>query len=333
MEDSCFKKHGQPEWHKEWKAQKGKKGSYSNNVTEAQTTEASSSVANSKDVSNFSEMFQRELQKYLKGKPSGAENSTSTSCFADFAGASSHITGNISLFSQIKEVKGSHTVNLPNGSVKNVSHIGEVVINSKILLKDVLYVPEFRYNLISVHRLAGSSDMKFIFDTAQCIMQYLLSSQVLAIGRVEKHLYLLDSEDNRNIFSLDNASISVDIMLACKEDKKDVHWHARLGHPSVNEEKVFISRDVVFYETQFPFKEVVDQEKSIPRSSHDSLFEPDLVAEKYADAEDFFAENTSIPVAEIPQSVQEDSDSVEEGSVIPLDESIEVVPQETRRSR
>ncbi|KAF7845046.1 uncharacterized protein G2W53_001951 [Senna tora] len=354
MEDSCFKKHGQPEWHKEWKAQKGKKGSYSNNVTEAQTTEASSSVTNSKDVSNFSELFQRELQKYLKGKPSGAENSTSTSCFADFAGtasgsyldsckskviwiidtgASSHITGNMSLFSQIKEVKGSHTVNLPDGSVKNVSHIGEVVINSKILLKDVLYVPEFRYNLISVHRLAGSSNMKFNFDTAQCIMQDLLSSQVLAVGRVEKHLYLLDSEENRNIFSLDNASAFVETMLACKGDKKDVHWHARLGHPSVNEEKVFISRDVVFYETQFPFKEVVDQEKSILRSSHDSLFKTDLVAEKYADAEDFSVENTSIPVAEIPQSMQEDSDSVEEDSVIPLDESIEVVPQETRRSR
>ncbi|KAF7830107.1 monoglyceride lipase [Senna tora] len=177
MEDTCFKKHGIPEWYTEYKAQKSKKTqSFSSNVS---TVDSASQSSNGVDMSLFSEMIQKELQKFMKSKASSEEKTVNTSCFADFAGnvhsysdmvfqngnwiidsgASSHISGDLTLFSSLRDVNNSNTVLLPDGTVKKVKHIGEVRINDKILLKEDL-----------------------------------LNKEVLAVGIVRKHLYILNKE-------------------------------------------------------------------------------------------------------------------------------------------
>ncbi|KAF7816942.1 uncharacterized protein G2W53_030911 [Senna tora] len=258
MEDTCFKKHGIPEWYTEYKAQKSKKTqSFSSNVS---TVDSASQSSNGVDMSLFSEMIQKELQKFMKSKASSEEKTVNTSCFADFAGnvhsysdmvfqngnwiidsgASSHISGDLTLFSSLRDVNNSNTVLLPDGTVKKVKHIGEVRINDKILLKEVLYVPDFRYNLISVHRLAESGQMQFMFDGSTCIVQDLLNKEVLAVGIVRKHLYILNKEQ-------------VNLLALCNSDSVEHNVCYKVFE--LESGKMMVSRDVHFYETSFPFKD------------------------------------------------------------------------------
>ncbi|KAF7835631.1 Integrase, catalytic core [Senna tora] len=214
VDDACFKKHGYPEWFKEYKNQIGKKSqSVSNNVTQDGN---GSQASKGFDMNVFTEMIQKELQKYMKNKRAKDEKSVNTTCFADFAGnvhesysssafkngnwiidsgASSHISGDLSLFTTLNNVNNRNTVLLPDGSEKEVKYVGEVKINNRIILKGVLYIPEFHYNLLSVHILAETGNVQFVFNNSEYIMQDLSSKECLALGRVKKHLYILNKEE------------------------------------------------------------------------------------------------------------------------------------------
>lgn len=60
---------------------------------------------------------------------------------------------NRKLITSISCLNSKHFVTLPNGSKVNVAKIGEVKISYKHTLKNVLFVPNFRYNLISISKL------------------------------------------------------------------------------------------------------------------------------------------------------------------------------------
>ncbi|KAF7810395.1 UBN2_3 domain-containing protein [Senna tora] len=174
--DTCFKKHGYPDWFKEYKNQKG----------------SSHQKGSEMDKRTMSEMIQEELKKMLKEKSGGDE-----SYFVDFAGnvasktynyfggndkgvkwivdsgASNHITGNLTLLSDTREPKGSNnTEQLPDGVVKNVKLIGRAKISDALSLEHVLFVPDFKYNLISDQ----------------------LTKQQLVHGKMVKNLYVLKTK-------------------------------------------------------------------------------------------------------------------------------------------
>ncbi|KAF7811568.1 putative GAG-pre-integrase domain, Gag-polypeptide of LTR copia-type [Senna tora] len=206
MDDTCFRKHGYPEWYKEYKTQKGKKGqSMSNNVSEGDSSQSGKGF----DMDAFSEMIQKELQKFMKSKGANEEKSVNTTCFADFAG------------------------NIRNSYASKCFKSGEVKINSKLTLQGVLYIPDFRYNLISVHRLAEGGKIQFSFNGCECVMQDLLSKEILAVGRVKKHLYLLNKDEVVLLASCNNDTNNNSCMMSCNSVDKGIFWHERLGHPSL----------------------------------------------------------------------------------------------------
>ena len=67
-------------------------------------------------------------------------------------GAFNHMVHNFGLMSQSAnlDVKGGMRVNLPTGDQVSISHIGESLVLKDKVVKDVLFVPEFKYNLLSV---------------------------------------------------------------------------------------------------------------------------------------------------------------------------------------
>lgn len=70
------------------------------------------------------------------------------------SGASDNLCHDLSQFSTYKPVDIYNTyITIPHGSRIPVSHVGSVVLNADIILQNVLYVPNFKYNLISVHKL------------------------------------------------------------------------------------------------------------------------------------------------------------------------------------
>lgn len=57
------------------------------------------------------------------------------------------------IFLHLKPLISHKYVNLPNSFKVRVTKAGSVILNPHITLKNVLFVPSFKYNFISVQRL------------------------------------------------------------------------------------------------------------------------------------------------------------------------------------
>ena len=80
-----------------------------------------------------------------------------------------HRIHSVSCFTSITVTLNTH-VNLPNGETDLVTHIGTVQISEKLILYNVLFVPSFSFNLISVSQLAKS--------ILCCLMKCFISNEM-----------------------------------------------------------------------------------------------------------------------------------------------------------
>ncbi|MBN8105820.1 hypothetical protein J0J22_23655, partial [Vibrio vulnificus] len=77
------------------------------------------------------------------------------------------------------------SVSLPNQSRVSVTHIGTVHLTESLILSNVLYVPFFTYNLVSVSILTAKGSCYLTFYHDFCFIQ---DSQLLTmIGRAKKY--------------------------------------------------------------------------------------------------------------------------------------------------
>ena len=87
-------------------------------------------------------------------------------------GASDHIVCFIQLLTSYTEI--SHTmVELPNQEAAIVTHIGTIQLSSHITLTNVLCVPTFTFNLLSVNALTKSQPICLVFLSQFCFLQDL----------------------------------------------------------------------------------------------------------------------------------------------------------------
>lgn len=91
--------------------------------------------------------------------------------------ATEHMCCNESLF---RNVQKSVMVGLPDGFTVKVHKSGDVILNDKIVLKDVLYIPEFKQNLFSVKRL---------LDHDHCLAVSLLRTVFFRILQLSKFVF------------------------------------------------------------------------------------------------------------------------------------------------
>ena len=85
-------------------------------------------------------------------------------------------------------------VNLPIGAQVAISHVGDSLILKDKLVKDVLYIPDFQYNLLSVSQLTKQLKCGILFFPEFCVFQDLFSGRVLGICKEDQGLYLLNTE-------------------------------------------------------------------------------------------------------------------------------------------
>jgi len=100
-----------------------------------------------------------------------SENFQHSSWIID-TGATDHMVNSISYFTTISVVE-SRYVKLPNGQLALITHIGTVRISQELTLHDVLCVPSFSFNLISVSKLIQTLHCCLIFLGSYCFMQNL----------------------------------------------------------------------------------------------------------------------------------------------------------------
>ena len=106
-------------------------------------------------------------------------------------GATDHIAMNISQFKGLRKPIASSYVTLPNAHTAEIVGIGDIVLPSGILLKNALCVPMFKYNLLSISRLAKDSHIRVVFYDKFCLLQDCANYQIKRIGKETKGLYYL----------------------------------------------------------------------------------------------------------------------------------------------
>lgn len=81
---------------------------------------------------------------------------------------------------------------LPNGSILKVNKAGSISLKSNLVLKETLFVLDFKFNLISVHKLTQISGLKCTFYSSICLLQEPTSDKMVASRRLDRSIYLLN---------------------------------------------------------------------------------------------------------------------------------------------
>ncbi|XP_012856897.1 PREDICTED: uncharacterized protein LOC105976150 [Erythranthe guttata] len=86
------------------------------------------------------------------------------------SGASRHICNDKTLFSSLHKVNFARVI-LPDCSLVVVEYMGDVCLSDDLILKNVFYVPSFKFNLISVSALLDRLPHTVIFDSTSFLIQ------------------------------------------------------------------------------------------------------------------------------------------------------------------
>ncbi|OIS99513.1 hypothetical protein A4A49_62565, partial [Nicotiana attenuata] len=144
-------------------------------------------------------------------------------------GATNHMTGDKDLLNNNLLTDNAGQVQLPTGDSTAVTHVGSHQLTGGDVLKNVLCVPAFRFNLLSVSKLTKELSCSATFFPTFFVFQDLLSGKVKEIdefGPRAVRSMLLGYASQQKGYKLLNL-------------KNGVH---------------FVSRDVTFHEEVFPFK-------------------------------------------------------------------------------
>lgn len=94
-------------------------------------------------------------------------------------------------------------------------------------LQDVLFVPEFHYNLLSILKVTKDFNCFVTFYPGFCLFQDLSTGKLKGIGKEDDGLYYLV---HSQIPSVHDKVTS----FAAHDDKKEILlWHKRLAHASI----------------------------------------------------------------------------------------------------
>ena len=167
--------------------------------------------------------FQHHILTFQDHCLSSLQNFLSRDAWIIDSGASSHVCSDLAMFTKLAPVS-SVNVSLPNGINVPITHTGTISFSDSLILSNVLNVPDFRFNMISVSCLVGSLSCAAHFYPNGCFIQEL--SRGLMIGRGELH-------HNLYILAKPTLSTSTHIVPFCGSVLPDDRlWHTRLGHPS-----------------------------------------------------------------------------------------------------
>lgn len=79
------------------------------------------------------------------------------------SGASTHVCYDKEILQMAYRLEKVAMVHMPDGNTREVSVAGKVRVNQEIVLQDVLYVPGFTHNLLSVAQLIRDSGIRYVF--------------------------------------------------------------------------------------------------------------------------------------------------------------------------
>lgn len=144
-------------------------------------------------------------------------------------GATNHMTSRCDLLDNFTTIPKSERrqILLPTGNVVPVSHVGCSKVLGDQVIGTVLFVLEFKCNLLSFSQLTKDLHCMATFFPDLCVFQNLSSGQVKGIDREDQGFYIV-KEDSSN-----SGPISTTSSFHSDADSISL-WHKRLGHASID---------------------------------------------------------------------------------------------------
>lgn len=130
------------------------------------------------------------------------------------------MTNSVSNLDSLSSYFGQNQVVFCNGNMLNISHIVTSSLINQLPLHDVLAVPHLTKNLLSISKLTRDSPVDILFSNNFFAIQNRSTKEIIARGRVEGGLYILEQGYKTFLASLRNKRTSASYEL----------WHSRLGH-------------------------------------------------------------------------------------------------------
>ncbi|XP_016473358.2 uncharacterized protein LOC107795270 [Nicotiana tabacum] len=230
LKENCYKIVGYPpDFKSKKKGQNSGSGTYVNNATSEEKH-----VLMLPTQRNFFTGDQYKQLVNLLQKTTTNECSTNTASIITLmtnaiasdhvwivdSGATHHVTHCKNALNNLR--KADHKadgVQLPTGSRAEITHTRDAVVLGNKTIEGVLYVLDFKFNLLSVSKLTRQLCCSVGFYLDFCIFQGLYNGKVMGIGRENNGLYLIKE-------NLPTTTISL-----LKEHGKTT-LYLRLGHTS-----------------------------------------------------------------------------------------------------
>ncbi|PKH47914.1 hypothetical protein CRG98_050403 [Punica granatum] len=135
-------------------------------------------------------------------------------------GALRHMTGCVECLDNLRSIDDKIHIYIPNGNSTRATSTGIVRLGGSFVLQDVLFVPTFNCNWISVGQLSKDMDYFVTFLPELCIIQDRVSKRTVGLGELRRGVYYLGW-----------VASSIMAYQALGVGSGDI-WHKRLGHPS-----------------------------------------------------------------------------------------------------
>ena len=97
------------------------------------------------------------------------------------SGASHHMTLHIDVLDDVDALSDPIPIAQPDSKIVAVKKTGTVSLGDHLILKEVLYTPTFKCNLISVQKLANDENCLIIYGVHFCALQDLTSRKLIQL--------------------------------------------------------------------------------------------------------------------------------------------------------
>ncbi|XP_072074043.1 uncharacterized protein [Arachis hypogaea] len=157
------------------------------------------------------------------------------------SGASDHVAYCLESFHSLHKIEPI-LVRMPDGTNTVTSTAGTIIFSKTFFLTKVLYIPSFKFNLISVSKTTNLLKCEFFFDEKCYKIQDCLSLKMIGVAEQRKGLYAFeDLKPIRNFqlrpaiavafFTPQTQHLSNSNKLHDNKNRSTSNlWHLRLGH-------------------------------------------------------------------------------------------------------
>lgn len=126
----------------------------------------------------------------LTGNTYHCMHSSSSGSWIIDSGATDHICSSVQWFHSYKKIIPI-TVRLPNGQCLVANHSGTIYFSPDFIVHNVLLIPEFSLNLLSVSKLCESSNYNVNFLKSQCVIHDKITMKMTGSAEQKDGLYYL----------------------------------------------------------------------------------------------------------------------------------------------